>query len=193
MNQKIIRSLLLVGIISISAYIGVTFAAKVITPSYNAGVDLISNPKSHNQEEECCGHVDVVPPSITLISPLNNSIVAGGTIIDLYITDADSTVTQVLYHWEDDSSNVTLDYLHEITLMNESGIHVLSVYAEDSAENWISAIFVFTVLSLQTTTTETTTTQQITISESTPGFEWVILIFAFYMISISFISSKRRR
>ncbi|UCG03819.1 MAG: hypothetical protein JSW11_07495 [Candidatus Heimdallarchaeota archaeon] len=192
MNQKLSRSLLLIGIITISAYIGGTFAAKVITPLYHIDHDLNSKFKDINQEEECCGHIDVTPPSVTLISPLNNSSVTEGTVIDLNVIDADSSVNQVLYHWEKDQTNVTLDFPYDVIIPNQTGLHVLLVYSEDSNGNWASAKFIFTVPSFQTTITEVTTTQQTTKSESTSGFDWVVVLLVFNITSILFFISHKK-
>jgi len=41
----------------------------------------------------------IPPPKITLNYPTNNSVVLGGSTIDLSITDSNANITQVLYNW----------------------------------------------------------------------------------------------
>ncbi|MFX1532612.1 MAG: SBBP repeat-containing protein [Promethearchaeota archaeon] len=81
-------------------------------------------------------------PTITLISPLNNSIQQSGTLIDLNIMDNDG-VSLVLYNW-DGSANLTLGAPYDLTLPAGEGYHELNIYANDSLDNRAYEVFLFT-------------------------------------------------
>lgn len=81
-------------------------------------------------------------PIITLNSPNNGTTHAPGTTIDLTVSDSGS-LNHVLYNW-DGGTNATLTSPYDLTLPTGNGEHVLRVYANDSAGNRESAVYVFT-------------------------------------------------
>ncbi len=80
-------------------------------------------------------------PTITLNSPLNESIHQSGTIIDLDITDSDG-VSYALYSW-DGGVNQSLSSPYDVPLPSGDGQHVLRVYAQDVAGNWAFRRYTF--------------------------------------------------
>ncbi|MFX0066838.1 MAG: SBBP repeat-containing protein, partial [Candidatus Hermodarchaeota archaeon] len=127
---------------------------------------------------------DATPPVIDLISPENNSehVKENDTTIELDITDADSGVSQVKYHW-DEENNRTMSYPYNTKLPNEIGQHTLYVYVEDKATNVAHKIFVFNTI---TPTTTPSSTGIIT------GFEPGFVVFGF-VVSLILLSLVRRR
>ncbi|MFX1254162.1 MAG: SBBP repeat-containing protein [Promethearchaeota archaeon] len=80
---------------------------------------------------------------ITLNSPTNASAHQSSPLIDLSIT-AINGVSQVLYNW-DNLSNLTLSEPYDVSLPTIEGFYVLRVYVNDTAGNWVSKIFTFTI------------------------------------------------
>lgn len=157
--------MLLITIITISAYIGGLFIIGIAADSSNGGNrdiydDLIITEESQGkvkdiQQDACCGHTDTTPPSIQLASPANNSFTPGGTTIRISIIDNnpfdDNKATDVRYHWGTDSSNTTLeesdeDFIYKVDLPTTEGKYLLYVYAGDRSGNWNSAVFGFTAI-----------------------------------------------
>ena len=164
MKQTISRTILLISIITVFSFIGGIIIVKSAEPliPITSAIDLNSDNNELNEaipnigreamdinQDACCGHTDVTPPTIQINSPANNSFVLGGSIIDLKIFDDNPFYEyepkQVLYHWDTDSSNTTLESPHNLVISNDIGTHVLYVYAEDNDDNSGSVIFVFTV------------------------------------------------
>ncbi|MFW9997107.1 MAG: SBBP repeat-containing protein, partial [Candidatus Odinarchaeota archaeon] len=82
-------------------------------------------------------------PEVQLLSPENNTVQKSGTTIDINVTDTLSGVKQVVYNW-DDQSNTTLLDPYDLAVISEEIEHVLEVYAEDVAGNWVYEKYVFT-------------------------------------------------
>jgi len=85
---------------------------------------------------------ELTAPDIVLNSPANDSVVKPFTSIDLNITD-ESGVDVVLYHW-DAIANDTLTPPYDLAARTSEVAHWLYVYANDTYNNWASAVFVFT-------------------------------------------------
>ncbi|MFX0061786.1 MAG: SBBP repeat-containing protein [Candidatus Hermodarchaeota archaeon] len=87
--------------------------------------------------------ISFYPPTIDLISPVNESIHQSGTTIDLSIDGIDGGVSHVLYNW-DGGTNTTLASPYNLTLPSGDGQHVLHVYVNDTVGNWAVQTYVFT-------------------------------------------------
>ncbi|MFX0065050.1 MAG: SBBP repeat-containing protein [Candidatus Hermodarchaeota archaeon] len=131
--------------------------------------------------------VDVIPPSITLVSPANGSTYSSGIIIDLIITDDESGLDQVLCNW-DGSANATLASPHNVPLPAGDGEHVLHVYASDQAENWASIVCIFT-------TKDPTTTSISSTSSTTPYVSdiFTMEIFLIAIASLGLVLWRKRK
>ena len=82
-------------------------------------------------------------PSITLSSPTNNTVHKSGTNISLSITG--NFISTILYHWDSSANSVfTGTSSYTIPLIAGDGIHTLYIYANNTAGNATSKIFVFT-------------------------------------------------
>lgn len=215
--------------ITVSTYIGGIFAFSMITPpsfennnaiGSNVENDLTTNaiPQNYTRRGilaieacECLGvtYSDTDAPPIRLISPTNNSIMLGGTTIELHIKDnyplGDKPFgpKQVLYHWDTEQSNTSLshpeaedDFIYNVTLLNDEGAHVLYVYAVDYEGNWASSIFVFTVTSNPSSVTqpppETTFSTEPQVSRRSPGFLLPLVISAL-IGSVTLITWRKRK
>jgi hypothetical protein len=73
---------------------------------------------------------EVSGPTITLLSPLNNSIYQSGIMIELEINDVDG-LSIVLYNW-DNSTNSSLISPFDVPLLIGDGIHILNIYSNDT-------------------------------------------------------------
>ncbi len=101
---------------------------------------------------------DDIEPRITLLEYQNMSVLPLGTLITLELND--SHLDRVVYNW-DGCQNVT--WISFETLIPEGdGQHVLYVYANDTAGNWVSTQFVFFTYEKETTeiSSEQTSNQQ---------------------------------
>ncbi|MFX0184138.1 MAG: hypothetical protein ACFE95_13730 [Candidatus Hodarchaeota archaeon] len=98
MDRKLTRTTLLIIMMTVSTFIGGIFAFKSTIYFFHSNSTNCS--KLDNDEmfqiisqnysrigirsiQGCCGHTDVTPPSITLISPRNETIILNSTIIVL--------------------------------------------------------------------------------------------------------------
>ncbi|MFX1255058.1 MAG: SBBP repeat-containing protein [Promethearchaeota archaeon] len=126
--------------------------------------------------------IDNDSPLITLNSPSNGTTHPSATTIDLDISDAKTGLKTVLYAW-DSGSNTSLAAPYDIALYTEEGQHVLWVYAEDYAGNWIVKTFVFTTQDLTSTTTPT----------PTDFFTIEVVLMAFGILGIVFLLRKKRK
>ncbi|UCG03820.1 MAG: hypothetical protein JSW11_07500 [Candidatus Heimdallarchaeota archaeon] len=165
MSRKFVRTILLLIIVSISAFVGGSFLFNMTSIS-GFSSEMTKNEKivlPHNvtevgfrdiNQDACCGHTDVTPPKITLNSTrawnhfYNHSVNLGGTTIDLSITDDnpmdDFLPTIVRYHW-DNEVDTELDFPYNVILPDEKGLHILYVFARDSERNEDSVNFHITV------------------------------------------------
>lgn len=84
---------------------------------------------------------DHTPPSILLITPLNNTINPSGKRIELEISDIN--LDTVIYKW-DDNTNILWEPPYNAPLPMRSGIHRLYIFANDTNNNTIIKIFQFT-------------------------------------------------
>lgn len=89
--------------------------------------------------------IDDTNPSISLYDLVNNTVYQPGYIVSLDLYDANG-FDQILYNWDGvNGKNHSLMYhVPETTISNVNGLHTLSVYAQDSAGNWMDIQFVFT-------------------------------------------------
>ncbi len=92
---------------------------------------------------------DDTPPSITLDSPPDGSVIRSGTTVYFNVTDLNSIVS-ILYAW-DAAGNLSLPGPYNKTTYNVStsglseGLHTLTLYATDEAGNEASAQYTYTV------------------------------------------------
>ncbi|UCF07960.1 MAG: Ig-like domain-containing protein, partial [Thermoplasmata archaeon] len=86
--------------------------------------------------------IDSLKPEISLVSPLNNSVVLPGTVLNFAITDVNLEEVQYTVN---DEAPVTLDAPHNITASWEDGVYNITVYARDVAGNMNIQLFVITV------------------------------------------------
>ncbi|PWI47386.1 hypothetical protein CEE45_11835 [Candidatus Heimdallarchaeota archaeon B3_Heim] len=185
MSRKYTRIILMTLIISISSLIGGIIIKNVISPSYHldyvGSSDIESLPveipdnliqkEFQIAQDECCGHVDINPPVIQLISPTNNSITSSGALINLNVFEVDTELITVLYHWDDAPSNSTLDAPYDVTVPDDEGTHNLYVYAEDSVANWALAVFTFTVpISSESEQPTSTSNDELNANQSSSSF-----------------------
>ncbi|MFX0061854.1 MAG: SBBP repeat-containing protein, partial [Candidatus Hermodarchaeota archaeon] len=84
---------------------------------------------------------DDTVPTITLETPLNDTVHNSGTIIDVDLSDLH--LVTVLFNW-DGAANQTWSGMYQTSLPTGDGLHWLYVYANDSAGNWATVVFVFT-------------------------------------------------
>ncbi|RDE11000.1 MAG: hypothetical protein C4K49_12340 [Candidatus Thorarchaeota archaeon] len=83
---------------------------------------------------------DGIVPSVALFTPSNNTMHHSGATVAVNVTDAH--LTDVLYHWDAEAANVTWCSPYETVLPLGNGLHVLYVYANDSAGNLASSRYV---------------------------------------------------
>ena len=86
--------------------------------------------------------IDDTDPTVTLVSPANNTVQPGGTTVDLDISDAH--LSTVYYHWDSDSWAV-MSSPYDTQIPNAPGTHVLYVNATDQAGNYQYKVYVWTV------------------------------------------------
>jgi hypothetical protein len=84
---------------------------------------------------------DGTPPLVTLFTPANDSMHYSGIIVAVNVSD--DHLSQVLYHWDNQSGNTTWLSPYETTLPIGEGPHILYVYANDSAGNVAGGDYVF--------------------------------------------------
>lgn len=84
---------------------------------------------------------DEEAPIIQLVSPENESIVRPFSWIDIDVED-EVAVSTVLYHW-DAIANETFEEPYDLMARTSEVNHTLFVYANDTSNNWASAVFVF--------------------------------------------------
>ena len=78
---------------------------------------------------------DDTPPSLSLISPSNKSILHSGALIQFSAFDIGiAGLSKVVYQW-DGGSNITLSSPYSLSLITGDGLHSLKVYAIDNAGN----------------------------------------------------------
>ncbi|MFW9992394.1 MAG: hypothetical protein ACFFD4_10130 [Candidatus Odinarchaeota archaeon] len=144
--------------------------------------------------------VDTDGPTIIAVQPANTSILLGDTTIDLRITDndpkADFKPTEVLYNW-DNQTNMTLSEPYDVVLPSENGTHLLYVYACDDAENWSSAIFVYTVTMNPNETSIVPspyiTTSTTTTNTNATGGDILTVFAVLSILSLTVVIRKHRR
>ncbi|MFH1774557.1 MAG: S8 family serine peptidase [Methanobacteriota archaeon] len=87
--------------------------------------------------------LDVIAPSIELMSPANGSFIKAGKLIELNVTD-NVAVASVWYSWN--ATNTTLPEPYDINTSSWSeGIAAIEVWANDSAGNVNHTAYYFTV------------------------------------------------
>jgi 6-bladed beta-propeller protein len=84
--------------------------------------------------------VDNYSPTITLLTPSNNSVGTSGTSINIAVNNTD--LDTVLFNW-DGTTNTTFLAPYNTTLPIGDGIHILTVFANDSVDNQITKKFHF--------------------------------------------------
>ena len=80
-------------------------------------------------------------PTITLVLPANGSSVIEGTIIQGNITGSD--LHNVLYAWDDSTTNTTWSPPYITMIPGSAGEHILHVYANNTDDEWSYSRFVF--------------------------------------------------
>nr|MDO8110468.1 NosD domain-containing protein [Candidatus Sigynarchaeota archaeon] len=86
--------------------------------------------------------VDGTPPSIILNSPANASAILPNRVIDLLAGDI--RLDETWYQW-DSGSNITLLAPFDVNAPGTDGLHVLRVYANDTASNIMNRRYEFTI------------------------------------------------
>ncbi|MFX1283962.1 MAG: S8 family serine peptidase [Promethearchaeota archaeon] len=101
---------------------------------------------------------DNIEPKITLLKYQNMSVLPSGTIISLEIND--THLDTVIYNWDRSQNTTWITY--ETAMPEGYGQHVLYVYANDTAGNWIIVRYVFLTYGKETTeiSSEQTSSQE---------------------------------
>ena len=131
MNQKILRVTLLIPMIIISVFIGITVTTDVTVPISHSHNQMCNNedigsqiPGNYRiigalgpQACSCLGvtYSDDVPPSVVVMSPPNNSLIFPNTTIYIECSDNFPAIDggvpfvpeYVYYHWNNATSNTT--------------------------------------------------------------------------------------
>jgi hypothetical protein len=81
-------------------------------------------------------------PSVVLVTPANNTVQNGGSLIDLSVSDAH--LEEVYYKWDSMSWNI-LNSPYDTNLPFGDGAHILQINATDAAENYNYSVYTFTV------------------------------------------------
>nr|MDO8110235.1 hypothetical protein [Candidatus Sigynarchaeota archaeon] len=84
---------------------------------------------------------DVTPPNITLVYPVGNPYVKGGSVIVFDFFDF-NRVASAWFNW-DGMGNITLPFPYNIVAPATQGIHLLYVYANDSVGNVANMNYLF--------------------------------------------------
>ncbi|MCF2137529.1 MAG: Ig-like domain-containing protein [Candidatus Thorarchaeota archaeon] len=88
--------------------------------------------------------IDDTPPTISLLSPSDGSIIQSGTTVDLDVSET-NTLVETLYAWDSDAnSSLTAPYDVTTTGLSEAS-HTLYVYARDAAGNWAKSTYTFVI------------------------------------------------
>ncbi len=87
--------------------------------------------------------IDSIPPSISLISPVNNSIITAGSILNFEIVD--DNFDSATYARNMDPPEILIPPFDIDTLLWEDGIYEIYIYAFDQAGNSNSGFYNFTV------------------------------------------------
>jgi hypothetical protein len=103
-------------------------------PNSASGVNIVEGVETIQD----FGLLEAENPIITLISPVNNSLIPQNTQITIDITD-NYELYQIHHYWDNENTNTSLivygnsSYSYIVTnLPNTPGIHILHVYAEDA-------------------------------------------------------------
>ncbi len=106
-------------------------------------LDIPTEHYLHLDNSQSLTAEDSQPPQITLLTPLNGSIVQPFSWINFSITDNES-VSQVLYWWNIGMlENETLEPPYSLMARTSETGHYLIIYANDTSGNWASALFYF--------------------------------------------------
>ena len=97
---------------------------------------------NNSHREKFIYTTDDTCPTITLKSPLNNTIHQSGSLITFTVFDA-FNVSQILYNWDGLGGNVSISEPYDIPLPSTDGLHNLTIYVCDLAENWNSRMYSF--------------------------------------------------
>ncbi|MFX1252736.1 MAG: hypothetical protein ACFFCZ_14110 [Promethearchaeota archaeon] len=139
---------------------------------------------------------DDTSPTISLTSPEEDSTSPAGTQILLNITDT-HTIAQAVYNW-DDTTNTTLsspyDAIVDIFLPTAPGAHVLHVYAQDQAGNWVAVTYTFITETPTTSTpTPTTTPSTSTTQPTAQGDFFTVEVFLFALVALTLVVWYRKK
>lgn len=86
---------------------------------------------------------DDTSPSISLLNPLNESVLQSSSNINLDFSDTNN-IADTRYYWDDQIGNTTLTSPYIVILPEGDGTHILHVYSMDEANNWAHKQFIFT-------------------------------------------------
>jgi hypothetical protein len=133
---------------------------------------IIAVDKAGNENVSLFGFViDSNPPTISLSSPVNGSLIRNGTIIDIAITDANPV--DVEYSVNDELPS-TLPYPYNINTSDwADGNHVIEIHASDPAGNANGASYTFTLDGTQPEV------PQILVAEPYHPFENTLIVIRF--------------
>ncbi|MGY5870607.1 MAG: hypothetical protein RTV72_00020 [Candidatus Thorarchaeota archaeon] len=84
---------------------------------------------------------DAYDPTIVSLFPDNNTIHKSESILSFAVSDTIG-LNEVLYNW-DDGDNETFSEPYELLLPSGEGLHNLTIYAQDTADHWTTAIYSF--------------------------------------------------
>ncbi len=115
---------------------------------------------------------DDTSPIITLRFPNNNTVHHSESLIDLTVSDAIS-LDQVLYNWDGLGDNESVSEPFEILLPGDDGLHNLTIYAYDMANNLESRSYSFVT---DDTLPSVTSPDDISFTEGASGLNvsWVL-------------------
>ncbi|MGM0687211.1 MAG: hypothetical protein ACQET3_09605, partial [Promethearchaeati archaeon] len=82
-------------------------------------------------------------PEISLDAPGNGTLQPAGVLVNLTISE--NNPEDVLYHWDDASTNETTTWFPSIPMIADDGWHTLHVYATDQASNSAYVNYTFLV------------------------------------------------
>jgi hypothetical protein len=111
--------------------------------TYSPGYPTVNEYQSGGGGRDACVTrigIDDHAPTITLESPVDDSIEVAGITVDLDVQDNGSGIKQVLYNW-DLNANQTLSSPYLTNLPGGEGLHSLFVYAEDNVGHWVFESF----------------------------------------------------
>ncbi len=123
--------------------LGSPYRMPIVTGDTDHWLHIYANDSLGNLVEKFYNFItDDTAPTLDLKLPVtNNSVHVSGTIIELEPADLHG-ISKVLYHWDAEVTNVTLDAApFQLALMATDGTHWLHAYANDTVGNWVEQLY----------------------------------------------------